>query len=176
MKIDLRCGDALTKKQRASATGKYKRRLIRLTSCQCESCGWRPPTLEYVSLDSIMNVHHIVPCCEGGTHTDDNLILLCPNCHAIAHSIYCVPWHGRSKTRPWLLSSLRDPAALVERHKAEIERRRGVYNEAERMVREQDKMEEEVSQRQRAVRHEAIWAEANRRIVADCPLFNEVAE
>jgi len=30
--------------------------------------------------------HHIYPYSKGGTHTEDNLILLCPNCHTQTHS------------------------------------------------------------------------------------------
>jgi 5-methylcytosine-specific restriction endonuclease McrA len=52
-------------------------------SCAC--CGWRPrPPL---TLNAI-NAHHIVPKTSGGEDTPENLISLCPNCHAMAHAIW----------------------------------------------------------------------------------------
>lgn len=39
----------------------------------CELCGYR------LTLDS----HHIMPKKEGGKHEINNLIVLCPNCHAL---------------------------------------------------------------------------------------------
>ena len=40
---------------------------------KCELCGYN------LSIDA----HHIIPKCEGGPHKIDNLMLLCPNCHAL---------------------------------------------------------------------------------------------
>lgn len=34
---------------------------------------------------AILNAHHIVEVCNGGTDDLDNLLLLCPNCHALEH-------------------------------------------------------------------------------------------
>lgn len=34
---------------------------------------------------SLLNLHHVVPVARGGQNEDDNLALICPNCHAKAH-------------------------------------------------------------------------------------------
>lgn len=34
----------------------------------------------------ILNVHHIIERCNGGSDEEDNLIVLCPNCHAEVHA------------------------------------------------------------------------------------------
>jgi len=40
---------------------------------KCELCGYN------LSVDT----HHIIPKCKGGPHEINNLMLLCPNCHAL---------------------------------------------------------------------------------------------
>lgn len=34
---------------------------------------------------SVLHAHHIIPVACGGTDADENLIVLCPNHHALAH-------------------------------------------------------------------------------------------
>src|SRR5450432_1302825 len=41
---------------------------------QCAWCG-----------ENLYDRHHIFPFGEGGLHTEENLILLCPNCHRQVH-------------------------------------------------------------------------------------------
>ena len=43
---------------------------------KCERCGWNA---------SRCDVHHRVKKSDGGLHTLDNAIVLCPNCHRIEH-------------------------------------------------------------------------------------------
>lgn len=43
---------------------------------KCEKCGWKK---------SNCDVHHIIPKKDGGTNDEDNLIVLCPNCHRVEH-------------------------------------------------------------------------------------------
>lgn len=45
----------------------------------CEAC---PALLPDASL---YHIHHVVPVQRGGTNAASNTVLLCPNCHAIAH-------------------------------------------------------------------------------------------
>jgi 5-methylcytosine-specific restriction endonuclease McrA len=52
---------------------------------RCESCGWKPPF--FPGGWSVLNSHHVVPRSIGGHDGAENRILLCPNCHAIAHHI-----------------------------------------------------------------------------------------
>ena len=47
----------------------------------CEVCLWAPPK----GMEDILPIHHIVPLSCGGGHSLGNMVLLCPNCHAIAH-------------------------------------------------------------------------------------------
>lgn len=43
---------------------------------RCERCGWNL---------SSCDIHHIIPKSDGGTNNRSNLIVLCPNCHRLAH-------------------------------------------------------------------------------------------
>lgn len=43
----------------------------------CAICGWNK---------AICDVHHIIPRKNGGDNSNDNLIVLCPNCHREIHS------------------------------------------------------------------------------------------
>ena len=42
----------------------------------CDMCGWDKSTCDF---------HHIKPISEGGRSNPSNLIVLCPNCHRLAH-------------------------------------------------------------------------------------------
>lgn len=72
---------------------------------RCEVCGWGPPQrLRDIGLDldkmALVHAHHVVPLEFGGADAVENLVLLCPNHHAIAHRL----GDGRSrsgKTRYW---------------------------------------------------------------------------
>lgn len=41
----------------------------------CAICGWNRAALD---------IHHIIPVAKGGSHTGDNLVVLCPNDHRLA--------------------------------------------------------------------------------------------
>lgn len=49
---------------------------IRVKGNKCEMCGWDKARCD---------VHHRVPKAKGGLHTLSNAIVLCPNCHRLAH-------------------------------------------------------------------------------------------
>jgi len=56
----------------------------------CKSKTWanRPHICEQCGLNltwNVARVHHIVPVSQGGTDKPENLLLLCANCHAMAH-------------------------------------------------------------------------------------------
>lgn len=54
----------------------------------CEICRWRPPVaLRGAEGLSLLHGHHILPIACGGTDSHDNLILVCPTHHAIAHQL-----------------------------------------------------------------------------------------
>jgi len=50
----------------------------------CEACGWTPP--ENLG-PSVLNTHHVRPRAMGGDDSDENMVALCPNCHATAHAL-----------------------------------------------------------------------------------------
>jgi hypothetical protein len=53
----------------------------------CEICDWRPPFLARGRRSSGLHGHHIVSVADGGDCSETNVIVLCPNHHAIAHLI-----------------------------------------------------------------------------------------
>lgn len=58
----------------------------------CEICGWRPPIFPTYNTSCTgparaLHVHHILPRYVGGKDDPENLILLCPNHHAVAHGV-----------------------------------------------------------------------------------------
>lgn len=69
--------DLNVKKKRKSIT-KEKEILLDLFG-RCEICGYDyKPSLQ---------IHHIIPLSNNGSNDIDNLALLCPNCHALVHSL-----------------------------------------------------------------------------------------
>lgn len=50
----------------------------------CQSCGLGK---DDHTLSAIFNVHHMVPVKNQGADVEENLILLCPNCHGYVHGI-----------------------------------------------------------------------------------------
>jgi len=47
----------------------------------CIVCGWTIKGMHYGGC----NIHHIIPLSEGGKDHKDNVAVLCPNCHVLAH-------------------------------------------------------------------------------------------
>lgn len=89
-------------------------------TARCEVCGWEPPSLpNYPNSYSVMGlqIHHVLPRRDGGDDSDANLILLCPNHHAVAHCIMPLWRSSRGArvtgiTRAHLLTALR----LADKH------------------------------------------------------------
>lgn len=46
------------------------------TQC-CEVCEF--------NVQSVLRLHHIIPVAKDGSTSKDNLVVLCPNCHALVH-------------------------------------------------------------------------------------------
>lgn len=57
----------------------FKKNLIteRGSKCEGEGCGY--------SKVQILNVHHIIEKCNGGSDEKENLLVVCPNCHTEIH-------------------------------------------------------------------------------------------
>jgi 5-methylcytosine-specific restriction endonuclease McrA len=64
----------------------YKRDLDSLGKLECEVCGWRLVGArgDFYGLEA----HHIRPLSHGGQDEADNLVVLCPNHHAMAHHLW----------------------------------------------------------------------------------------
>lgn len=78
----------------ASTRAAYRRRAWRQDRFVCEVCGWTPPVvLDPKGEGRGLCVHHVVPVACGGSDEDENLVLLCPNHHAIADNL------GRTRSR-----------------------------------------------------------------------------
>jgi hypothetical protein len=67
----------------------------------CEHCAWYPPAPE------MLHAHHVVPIMAGGPDTIENLLVLCPNCHAVAHYVTARSNLTRSYTGPTTALDLR---------------------------------------------------------------------
>lgn len=93
----------------------------RAGALRCEVCGWSPPAIERVAM--VMHSHHIVPRAYGGTNAPSNLVLLCPNHHAIVHSTFITRRrsgvYDGPRTREELIALLqlldRDPLDFLRR-------------------------------------------------------------
>jgi 5-methylcytosine-specific restriction endonuclease McrA len=62
----------------------------------CEFCGWTPAE------PRLLHCHHIVPLACGGSDRRSNLVVLCPNHHALAHAAgrrRAGIWHGARTTQ-----------------------------------------------------------------------------
>lgn len=92
--------------------------LRRMTACApfktarmgggCEACGWKPP--EPLTARAL-HVHHVIQVRDGGDDAETNLLLLCPNHHALAHAARRIL--SGLTTREAVIAALRriDPAA-----------------------------------------------------------------
>lgn len=54
----------------------WAKALIRLHGNKCQKCGWDKAKCD---------AHHKIKKSEGGLHTLENGIVLCPNCHRVEH-------------------------------------------------------------------------------------------
>lgn len=71
----------------------------------CSACPAKMPA------DSLIHLHHVIPVSESGPDTRENCVLLCPNCHAVAHWRYRnTPKYERPTTPAELLAMLRRAA------------------------------------------------------------------
>ena len=72
-------------KRRTAIKAKQNPDLLIAYDSKCAVCGWHLPTSIHHHQRGC-DFHHIIPVCDGGSNTEDNLILLCPNCHREAHA------------------------------------------------------------------------------------------
>ena len=89
---------------RNNRMGTIKNLVYRAYGYKCAICGWQ--IADHLIKGKSGNlysygceIHHIVPVAEGGHEEDDNLILLCPNCHKVANEGFYSPEKLKSMTR-----------------------------------------------------------------------------
>lgn len=78
---------------RVKGINKYKWKIVNKYGCRCAVCGYTryanfkqissPTPEEFPHIG--LGIHHIIPISKGGDDEENNLILLCPNCHKEAH-------------------------------------------------------------------------------------------
>lgn len=55
---------------------------------RCAVCKWAPPAQIAVRRGlNLLHAHHVVPLACGGSNDEENLVILCPNHHALAHRV-----------------------------------------------------------------------------------------
>ena len=52
-------------------------KILKRLSVPCSICGWNK---------SSCDIHHIIPHKDGGSDSNSNLCILCPNCHRLVHT------------------------------------------------------------------------------------------
>lgn len=114
---------------------------------RCEVCRWRPPKALRASpaAKGLLHAHHVVPVSCGGPDDHENLILVCPTCHAVAHAMGAIVpvadrkvWAGPLNKRElfWCFALLERPTdyAVLARIGHDVARyMAALYEEAERM-------------------------------------------
>jgi hypothetical protein len=107
-------GRAVGKRSTGDRAGKNRRYKMNLreigVEIRCEACGWKPPR----QLWKLVEVHHIVPISCGGEDCIDQVILLCPNHHALADALF-KPGLDDPPNRDQLIAAILDPDAYIER-------------------------------------------------------------
>lgn len=58
---------------------RLKATLVARHGAKCENCDTAMPS------SNSLHLHHVVPVSRGGLTTEENVALVCPNCHAKAH-------------------------------------------------------------------------------------------
>jgi len=68
----------------------------------CEVCGW------YCGGLSVLDAHHIVSRQAGGSNSVENLVVLCPNHHRLAHALWGTKRYSGPPSRIELVTKLRE--------------------------------------------------------------------
>lgn len=61
----------------------------------------------FCDYDKVLEEHHIIRKKDGGSNDNSNLLMLCPNCHALLHKrMYCLKY--KAMVGWWIMESLTD--------------------------------------------------------------------
>jgi predicted HNH restriction endonuclease len=95
---------------RKGAAARFKRDQRRKNGEEsaCEVCGWKyPAPFTRHGQPSAVNAHHVVPISAGGADDEGNLVLLCPNHHAIVHGFWGTKKYEGPRTKEDLVRELK---------------------------------------------------------------------
>src|SRR5438552_2296496 len=115
-KCQLHCNTRAKKDRRSKQIvniARFRKKLDREGRLRCEVCGWAPSEylLKFFVHGRLIQIHHLLPISCGGTDDEENLLILCPNHHAIADAFGMVlAKRGESpelRTRQGLIDFLR---------------------------------------------------------------------
>ncbi len=79
----------MTVDRRNNAVTRFKKGRLASGVTTCDVCGWAAPERlrdrrgELV----LLQAHHVIPIVCGGPDVESNLVLLCRNCHGLAHEL-----------------------------------------------------------------------------------------
>ena len=93
---------------------------IKAITDTCEYCGWKPPEAR------LLHVHHVTALAAGGSDTPDNIVVLCPNHHALAH--YATSRAFREHCGPATRAELFSVLAAPCRPSANMDKIRAIIN------------------------------------------------
>jgi 5-methylcytosine-specific restriction endonuclease McrA len=74
---DRKTTQALKTRMKRDGVKKYRKHVLNANGNKCYVCG--------CSFLPVLVVHHVKPVSEGGNNELDNLVVLCPTCHAVVH-------------------------------------------------------------------------------------------
>jgi len=76
-------GTNVPKSQRVPRFKKAQKKRLMKAASRCALCG--NGAVGGSRHAAVLELHHILPRCKGGTNDDDNLIVVCRHCHVAIH-------------------------------------------------------------------------------------------
>jgi len=76
---DRKTTKALKSRMKRDGVKACRKHVLNANGNKCYVCGY--------SLLSVLVIHHVKPVSEGGSNELENLVVLCPTCHAVVHTL-----------------------------------------------------------------------------------------